>query len=929
MDIISCKVNHLQNPLGYTMEHVTFSYVVKNAKGKRQTAARIRVYAEEECRTVIYDTGLSSQINSCAHTVKLELEPRTRYFWNVEVHTDAGEEAVSELNWFETAKQDEPWTGKWITCDSTKERHPVFSKELKLEGQIASARLYICGLGLYEAYWNGKKAGDEFMTPYSNDYNSWLQYQTYDITEAVELENRVDVLLGNGWYKSPFGLTASRLRTPAYSGTWKLIAEIHILYEDGRETVYGTDESWMVTRSDITASGIYDGEAADSTLTQEEEEAAVLCTEEMAPLTARLSVPVRVQEELPVKEILHTPAGETVLDLGQNMAGTFRLKVHVPRETRVHLQFGEVLQEGNFYRGNLRLARAEYIWVSDGTEQVLQPHFTFYGYRYVKVEGIPDIRKEDFTGLALYSELEQRGELTTGNGLVNQLISNIRWGQKSNFLDVPTDCPQRNERLGWTGDAQVFCPSANYLTDCYAFFRKYLKDMAREQENFQGMVPDVIPSVGMTGCSSAWGDASCIIPWTLYVYNADRSILEEQYESMKAWVDYITKVDGEDHGWRNVFHYGDWLALDHPSNRTDQTRGRTDEAFVADVYYLNSARILAKTAELLGNTADAKRYTDLAEKILTGIQEEFYSKTGRCCIDTQTGYLLTLKHGLTEAEDRNRQALIKSLDDVDGQLRTGFIGTPLLCNVLSEIGESKMAYDLLLNEDCPGWLYEVKMGATTVWERWNSILPDGHISEEGMNSLNHYAYGSVMEWMWKHMAGIRPCENAPGFREVVMEPQPDWRIRSVSANYVSASGTYKIAWKETDAEHISVETEVPFGCTAYLKLPYAPDSVFEDRSNPMFNRVKDGICILEAGKYQVSYKTTIYLRKIYSLEMPMKELAANEACRKIIEQEAPELLMLPQGMWDLSVKEIQCKYGDGTYTPAMERTDLLLREVGN
>lgn len=927
MNIIACKVNHLKNPLGYHMEHVTFSYVVEQAKGKKQTAARIRVYTDKECKNVIYDSGLSSQISSIAYTIKIELAPCTRYYWNVEVHSDAGEEAVSSLNWFETAKQDEPWAAKWITCDSKEARHPIFSNELLLEGKVASARLYICGLGLYEVYLNGKKIGCEFMTPYSNDYQSWLQYQTYDITEDLERKNHISVLLGNGWYKSPFGLTASRTGEPAYSGNWKLIAEIHVLYEDGRHETFGTDENWMVSRSNILASGIYDGETEDATLTEEEPVSAELCTEEMAPLVARYSVPVSVHEELTVKDIIVTPAGETVIDLGQNMAGTFRLRTHVPRGTRVHLQFGEVLQNGNFYRGNLRLAKAEYIWVSDGNEHILQPHFTFYGYRYVKVEGIPDLKKEDFTGLSLYSEIEPRGELTTGNVLVNQLISNVKWGQKSNFLDVPTDCPQRNERLGWTGDAQVFCPTANYLTDCYAFFRKYLKDMAQEQRKNHGMVPDVIPSAGMTGCSSAWGDAVCIIPWILYLYNGDMSILAEQYESMKAWVDYITDIDGDTHGWRKVFHYGDWLALDHPSNRPDQTKGRTDEAFIADVYYRNSVQIVAKTANLLGNTADAEKYEALAEKILEGIQEEFFSKTGRCCIDTQTGYLLTLQYGLTDKVERNRQALVKALNDVEGQLRTGFIGTPLLCNVLSDIGETKMAYDLLLNEECPGWLYEVKMGATTVWERWNSILPDGRISEEGMNSLNHYAYGSIVEWMWRHMAGICLCEDAPGFCKVRLEPKPDWRIRSLKAKYASAAGTYEVAWKETDAEHMTVEVTVPFGCIAYLKLPYAPEELFRESCNTMFKNVEDGICILEAGSYEVSYKTTEYLRKVYSLEIPMKELVSNEKCRAILEQEAPMLMQLPKSMWKFSLKQILCRYGDGKMNAEMEKVDALLRDV--
>lgn len=929
MKITGCKTNHLQNPLGYAMEHVTFSYQVEQAEGKRQTAAQIRVYADKARKTILYDSGICKEISGTAYTVPMTLAPRTRYYWDVEVHTDAAEQAVSDLNWFETAKQEEPWKAKWITCDSENKRHPVFRKKIRTEGKVVSARMYLCGLGLYELYWNGKKIGDEYMTPYANDYDGWLQYQTYDVTEALEQENQMEILLGNGWYKGAYGLTASRMGTPAYSGTWKVIAELHILYADGRREVYGTDEDWEVARSKILESGIYDGEVEDETLPEEALEAAALCTEKMAPLTARYSVPMKVREKLPVHKILHTPAGETVLDLGQNMAGTFCLKVHVKRGTRVHLQFGEVLQNGNFYRGNLRLARQEYVWVSDGNVQVLQPHFTLYGYRYVKVEGLPDIKKEDFTGLAIYSESEPRGELVTGNPLVNRLISNVCWGQKSNFQDIPTDCPQRNERLGWTGDAQVFCPTANYLTDCYGFFRKYLKDLKKEQEKYDGMVPDVIPSVGMTGCSSAWGDAACIIPWTLYLYNGDVSILKEQYGSMKAWVDYIAKIDGENHGWRSAFHYGDWLALDHPSNRPDQIKGKTDEGFIADVFYQNSVQIVAKTAKLLGNTEDAEAYEARASKILEGIQEEFYSKTGRCCIDTQTGYLLTLQYGLVKERERNEQALVKSLEDTDGKLRTGFIGTPLLCNVLSEIKEPRLAYDLLLNEEYPGWLYEVKMGATTVWERWNSILPDGSISEEGMNSLNHYAYGSVVEWMWKYMVGIRPREEDPGFKTVTIEPQPDWRIRTVNARYASASGVYEIGWEAVDEAHLKVKIKVPFDCTAYLKLPFVPEEIQRESENAIFQKSERGYQVLEAGTYEICYKTMQVLRKIYSLETPIRELIGNAESRTVLEREAPMYLELPQGMWDLSVKDLLCKYGDGKFTSEMERLDVLLRKAGS
>lgn len=945
MRIIDCMVNHIKNPIGYTFEHITFSYLVEGATGSRQTEARICVFSGASGSNLIYDSGFRDDIKSTGYTVELKTAPRTAYYWHVTVRTDVGEEQTSGMNCFETGKQDEPWQAKWITCpaqeentsifkkllgstqeEQTGERHPKFSKSLALNGNVESARMYICGLGLYEAYINRERVGEERMTPYCNDYHSWLQYQTYDVTQHLKKGAEISVLLGNGWYKGLYGLTARRTRESFYSNTWKLIAEIHVRYSDGHSEVFGTDESWKVTRSSIISSDIYDGEEVDETLVQTKPVAAVLCTEEMAPLYARYSTPVMIREELPAKEIIHTPAGETVVDIGQNIAGVFRLSVNVPKGQLVHLQFGETLQEGNFYRGNLRMAKAEYKWISDGTPHVLCPHFTFYGYRYVKIEGVSNLRLEDFTGLAMYSQIQSISSLMTGNKLINQFLSNVRWGQKDNFLDVPTDCPQRDERLGWTGDAQVFCNTANYFTDCYAFYRKYLKDMWQEQQRAGGMVPDYVPAVGKVNCSCAWGDAACIIPWTMYLHTGDSSILAEQYESMKAWVEYIRKIDGNDCGWRRHHHYGDWLALDHPLHLPEQTRGATDEAYIADVYYRNSVLILAKTAAILDRNADEQEYTALSKTLLGRIRDEFFSRNERCCIDTQTGYLLALQHSLADPA-RQKQALVKSIKDVDGQLRTGFVGTPLLCNVLSQVGESKMAYDLLMNEEYPGWLYEVKMGATTVWERWNSIEPDGKISSTGMNSLNHYAYGSVADWLWGHAVGLRPVESAPGFTKAIIAPEPDWRLRTADAKIKTAAGTYSVKWELVDAQHIHIMISVPFDCSAELRLPFAPSDVYADKTNPLFANVQNEICFISAGSYEVSYETTCLLRKVCSLDTPIRELLASEKCRDILAPMEAMFSQIPNEMKGMSVNELMSKYGGAGMSPMLSSLDSKLREV--
>jgi len=881
MQIYDMKVNHLTNPLGFRMQRTVFSWKVKDAAGKKQESARLVVAADEGLREVLFDSGFDAAADSLAWQVKLELKPRTRYYWTVKVRSDVGEEAAGEVQWFETAKMQEAWEGKWITCDNSERRHPYFEKEIMVIKPVKRARLYISGLGLYEAFYQiqegascrEERIGEEYLTPYSNDYNEWVQYQTYDVTKLVQTSGKLSVLLGNGWYKARFGFSAFE-DVGFYGNEWKLIAELRVEYEDGSEEVTGTDESWFVRRSRITFSNLYDGEWRDDTLPDLQASAAVVCEPPKGVLTERMSLPVTVHETFDPVELIHTPAGEMVLDMGQEFTGLFALRVHEPAGTKIHIQTGEILQGGNFYNENLRTAKSEYFYISDGSEQTIIPHFTFYGYRYVKIEGIPELKKEDFKGLALYSNFGETGWMKTGNGLLNRFIENVRWGLKCNFVDVPTDCPQRDERMGWTGDAQVFSPTAMYLTDSYAFYAKYLYDMAQEQKALGGMVPDVIPSCGIEETACVWGDASCIIPWNMYLFYGDKSILADQFESMRSWVDYITGVDGDNHGWRDVFHFGDWLALDHPETGSEQTLGGTDEAFIANLYYAVSAGLVAKAAHVLGYHAEEEWYGRLSEEQFAIVKNEFYSATGRCCIKTQTALLLTLKYHLSENEELVKKQLLQLFQYSHGKLRTGFVGTPLMSNILSDHGMDSLAYDLLLNEEYPGWLYEVKLGATTVWERWNSLLADGTISGTSMNSMNHYSYGSVLEWMFRHAAGIDSADGAAGFRQVKFAPVLDWRLRSMEASYDSASGVYACSWKLADREHVTLSVTVPFGGSAFLYLPEASPEVYEDSDHPMFADVRDGVCYLQPGSYTVSYRLARPLRKIYDLDTPMWKLKA-------------------------------------------------------
>lgn len=846
--ITSCQVNHLVNPVGYQLgEKPVFHWCVTGLPGTCLKDSRIVVRQNGD---VVADTGWG-KLDALGTPLAMSLQPGTRYTWVVQVRSDTGAVETSSENFFETGKMGESWAGRWIGCDDTQERLPVFGKTFAMEGKPVRARLYVCGLGLYEASVNGQRVGDEYLTPYCNNYSAWVQYQTFDVTQLLKQgENRIDIELGNGWYKGRFGFSGK----PGgyYGDSWKLIAQLQVQMADGTGKVIGTDASWQVRRSHLIFSNIYDGEQRDDTLKDLPDEAARFVPAPEGKLMERLSLPVTVREEIKPVALIHTPAGELVLDMGQNLAGIWRLHVHgLARGDRLHLQVGEVLQDGNFYRGNLRSAKAEYIYASDGTEQTLEPKFTFYGYRYVKIDGMPDLQKDDFTALALTSDIKETMTLETGNRKVNRLIANAAWSRRDNFIDVPTDCPQRDERMGWTGDAQVFCPTALYLSDACAFYGKYLYDMKTEQDALGGMVPVVVPSFDVKEqAACAWSDATCIIPWQMYQFTGDAAILRSHFPAMKAWIAYVRRLEENDHQWRKQFHYADWLALDGDGAK-DAVLGGTDSGYVAEVYYLYSTRIVADTARVTGSRGDEKTYRALADEILQYIRQEFFEPDGRCHIDTQTGYLLALEFGLSD-EKQMAEGLVRKLMENGGKLQTGFVGTPLLCEQLSRIGRSDLAYNLLLNEQYPGWLYEVNLGATTIWERWNSMESDGSVSSTGMNSFNHYAYGSIVQWIAQRAAGLRQKNGSTGFREVLYAPEPDARLAHAAIRYQSASGLWEARWEIVDDQTMKISLEVPFGCRAWVKLPFATEDVYK-RKEALFDEVENGFCVARAGKYEVTY----------------------------------------------------------------------------
>lgn len=895
MRIEHLKVNHLVNPVGYDLEHPTISYVVTEARGQTQKAARVQLSRSRDFDELLYDSGEQEGICSVAYELPVQPEPLTRYYWRVFVSDETGDCAWSEVQYFETAKTvsgvSNQWEGRWITPDLPKEVQAVVQKRIQIDKPVKRARAYMVGLGLYEFYLNGEKQGDECLLPGFCSYDTWIQYQTFELTLA-EGGNQLEIVLGDGWYKGWYGL---RQTSENYGDRLAALAEIHIWYEDGTKEVIGTDDTWSSRKSRVVYSGIYPGEVYDAALDTSENFGVRYIDLGYDRLYPRLSPRITVHEELKPVEVIHTPAGETVLDMGQNMVGWFRFRCRAPRGTRLFFQFGEILQDGNFYRDNLRTAKAEFTYIADGTDRLVRQHFTFYGYRFVKVtgwDGEPD--PEDFRGLEIHSDMEERGSIHTSDELVNQLIHNAKWGMKDNFLDVPTDCPQRDERYGWTGDAQIFSGTACYFMDTYAFYTKYGRDVAAGQKSLGGAVPDVAPLCNYHGgTSTAWGDAATVIPWNVYLHSGDKSILRRQYESMRGWVEFMKREDDRDGGkrlWLTGQHYGDWLALD--GNYPGGVFGGTDTGLIASGYYYLSTTILYKTAKILGKSEDAARYEQLAEEIRAAFVKEYYTSTGRLAVDTMTAYVVVLYMGLCPEEyrDRVRKGLLNKLQKNFYHLETGFVGTPYLCRVLSGSGMNGMAYHLLLEKGYPGWLYAVLMGATTIWERWNSVNPDGKISGTEMNSLNHYSYGSIVEWMFRHMVGINPEEEAAGFKKFRLLPQPDYQIRQAEACLFSAAGAIRSAWR-IEGEELHFAFTVPFDTEAEIVLPDADREeiaawILQEgiRTGKVEQTGRDTTVAVGAGEYTFVYKPTVPYRRIYSLDSTMEELKENPKTREILER---------------------------------------------
>ena len=876
------RCEYKKNPLGIDVLSPRFSWQLESDdRGIMQTAYQVQVSkGDDTFKNLVWDTGIVNSDKS----VHIEYEgealiSRQRYYYRIMVWDNKGNvSGWSEPGFFETGLLDKKeWKAEWITSSiyddaQTSDICPLLRKDFSTAGKVRSARVYATALGLYELYINGSRVSDQLFTPGWTSYNKRLQYQTYDVTEMLkDGNNAIGAVLGNGWYKGNLVWAGNK---NLYGDKAALLLQLHVTYEDGNEDLILSDGSWKTSSGPILMSEIYHGETYDARLEKEgwstagyddsSWESAAILQHPKEILVAQENVPVRVIQEIKPINIINTPKGETVLDFGQNMVGWVRFEVEGPAGAEVVLRHAEVLdKDGNFYVDNLRSAKQTTRYILKGTgRECYEPHFTFQGFRYVKIESYPgDIMLENFTGRVIHSDMETTGSFTCSNELVNQLQHNIVWGQKGNFLDVPTDCPQRDERLGWTGDAQMFIRTACFNMNVAPFFAKWLRDLSADQSEEKG-VPHVIPHVldDNSYSSSAWGDAATICPWTIYTCYGDKRILEEQYESMKHWVEYIRRQGDDEYLWNTGFHFGDWLGLD---SKADSYVGATPVDFIATAYYAYSTDILAKTAKVLGKWEDAAEYEELYKNIIVSFRKEFVTPSGRLASPTQTAHVLALMFNLVDARDRKRvtRDLVKLIEQNGYHLTTGFVGTPYLCHVLSQNGHNDIAYKLLLQTDYPSWLYQITKGATTIWEHWDGIKEDGSFWSKDMNSFNHYAYGSIGDWLYRSVAGINTDSEMTGYKRIHITPKPGPGLEFAEAKLESMYGRVESAWAISE-DSMKLKVCIPANTTAVVVLPSADLSGVLENGKRLkdaggitsYEQTDEGVRIqLGSGDYEFTY----------------------------------------------------------------------------
>lgn len=910
MKITNLMVEYISEPLGIDVKTPRFYWKVDGQEQKNimQEAYNIKASADKNYNDIIWDTGRVDSSDSIHipwnGTV---IESKTTIYWQVKVWDNQGNESDWICSKFESGLIDDEWPADWITPSTggdlvEESPSPILRKEFTVDKAVTKARLYITALGLYQAEINGKRVGDMELTPGWTSYQNWVQYQTYDITDSITNgDNAIAVTLGNGWYRGPL---LWDLKWNIHGGDRvALLSFIEITYDDGSTQQICTDSSWKGGFGPIQASEIYHGEVYDAGKESnyahigfEDKEFTPVVKLEKKPsckIIGQKSPAMRKVDEVKPIELITTPNGDTVIDFGQNLVGWIKLNVTGNAGDEVFVKHGEVMLDNEFYNGNYRKARAEFKYIlKGGNEEIYEPKFTFYGFRYIKVEKFPGTPSLDnFTGVVVTSDMPYGGCFETSHQNLNKLFQNIIWGQKGNFVDIPTDCPQRDERLGWTGDTQVFTATACYNSTAPNFYEKWLVDLAYDQRE-DGAVPNVIPDALKNGTSSAWGDAATIVPMAMWDFYADKVIIKNQYDSMKKWVEYIRKQGTSEYLWDDGFHFGDWLAMDGYGAR--EVFGGTPKEIVATSMFYKSTMNLVKAAEILEYEDDVKEYSELAENVKKAFNDEFITSGGRISGETQTAYTLALDLGLI-ADKHRKKAVDKLVELIKGQrygITTGFVGTPYITKVLAENGHADVAYNMILNDQCPSWIYPITMGATTIWERWDSLMPDGKLNPNSMNSFNHYAYGAVAEWMYRNILGINPCK--PAFKEFVIKPLPVNHFTYAKGGTETLYGRINSAWKYEN-NIFTFEFTIPANTTAKVLLPWAAEGDVEVSCD--YKVDDDGIWLsLGSGDYCYKWTNDTVVKNMKPEGMSMSTLI-----RKLVQSEAAMAVLkkyMPKAMND-------------------------------
>ncbi|MGF2411092.1 family 78 glycoside hydrolase catalytic domain [Ferruginibacter sp.] len=852
------RTENLQNPIGVDVLQPNFSWQLSSVeRNVMQSAYEIRVGTIPAALVKGEGIWKSGKINS-SQSIHVPyngaaLVSGKKYYWQVRVwDNNAKASAWSTVSFWQMGLlQPADWKAQWIEPGYKEDSvfaAPLLRKEFNGKKKIKSATAYITAHGLYEAQINGKRIGDAYLTPGWTSYNKHLQYQCYDVTAYImNGDNAIAVTLGDGWYRGNFAFDNKR---NIYGKDISLLFQLEITYADGSIERVISDNSWKSSTGAIRSNGIYLGETIDARLENkgwalpgyDDTKWNGVKTADFSKeiLKAAYNEPIKKHETFKPVKIITTPKGEKVIDFGQNLVGWVQIKVKGNAGDKITISHAEVLdKKGNFYTENLRGAKAQAVYILNGNEEeIFEPHFTFFGFRYIKLEGIAgELKPENFTAVALYSAMEKTGSFTSSNALINQLQHNIEWGLRGNFLDVPTDCPQRDERMGWTGDAQAFFRTATFLRGVNNFFTKWLKDLSLDQIN-TGSVPHVIPNpLGdkgwAAGGSAGWADAATIIPWEMYLVYGDKRILEAQYSSMKAWVGYM-QSQSTNNLWNKGSHYGDWLFY----TMADDNDGRaaiTNKYLIAQCFYAYSTQLLINAAKELGKTEDVVTYTTLLQKIKDTFLKEYTTANGATMSNTQTSYVLALHFDMLPEHLRQQAAdrLVANIKEYKNHLTTGFLGTPYLCHVLSRFGYSDVAYTLLLQETYPSWLYPVTKGATTIWERWDGIRTNGDFQAITMNSFNHYAYGAIGDWMYRVMAGLNTEDgDGVGYKKIRIQPHIGGGFTYVAAAYKTLYGTISSSWKLQDGK-LLFTVEIPANTFATVYVPVQGENEIMENGMPL------------------------------------------------------------------------------------------------